>query len=221
MSDLDGIDDLEVQIEALETAMGGAVGMAAQFDAELKRIHQSFSAAGQGAARLQTTLSSGLGRAIDGVVLDGMKLSDALGEVAKSMINAAYRAAVKPVTDHVGGLIAGSIGSVFGGLSPFADGGSFSQGRVMPFANGGVVTGPVTFPMRGGTGLMGEAGPEAIMPLTRGADGKLGVRAQGGSGSGVSIVMNIQTPDARSFERSQSQIAAQMSRALSIGSRNR
>jgi phage-related minor tail protein len=73
--------------------------------------------------------------------------------------------------------------------------------------------------MRGGTGLMGEAGPEAIMPLTRGADGRLGVQAAGG-GRSVQVVMNISTPDAQSFQRSQSQIAAQMSRALGRSQRN-
>ena len=72
--------------------------------------------------------------------------------------------------------------------------------------------------MAGGAGLMGEAGPEAIMPLTRGPDGTLGVRSSGG---GSTVVMNISTPDAQSFQRSRSQIAAQMSRALSSGARNR
>ncbi|MEC7300348.1 MAG: phage tail tape measure protein, partial [Pseudomonadota bacterium] len=98
-------------------------------------------------------------------------------------------------------------------------GGAIAQGRVMPFADGGVVRGPTAFPMRGATGLMGEAGPEAILPLTRGADGKLGVRSQGGRP--VTVVMNIQTPDAESFRRSQAQVAAQMSRVLARGQRNR
>jgi lambda family phage tail tape measure protein len=102
---------------------------------------------------------------------------------------------------------------------PFEKGAAFSQGRVMPFARGGIVAEPTSFPMRGGRGLMGEAGPEAIMPLTRGADGRLGVQAAGGRP--VTVVMNIQTLDVQGFQRSQSQIAAQAARALSRGQRNR
>lgn len=75
-------------------------------------------------------------------------------------------------------------GGMFGGLSwlftPSAMGNVFAQGNVVPFANGGVVSAPTVFPMAGrSTGLMGEAGPEAIMPLSRGPDGKLGVAAGG------------------------------------------
>ena len=178
------------ELEALEGSLSGAANMAAAFDAELRRIHQTFSATGGGVARLEASLSRGLGRAIDGVVLDGMRLSDALKVVANSMISTAYRAAVQPVTQHFGGMIAGGLAGLFGPMDGFAKGGAFSQGRVMPFARGGVVTGPTAFPMRGGTGLMGEAGPEAILPLARGADGRLGVRAAGGGGA-VTVVMNI------------------------------
>jgi phage-related minor tail protein len=74
--------------------------------------------------------------------------------------------------------------------------------------------------MRGGVGLMGEAGPEAILPLGRGADGKLGVRGAGGGGGSVQVTMNISTPDAAGFQRSQSQIAAEMNRAIQRGRRN-
>jgi lambda family phage tail tape measure protein len=89
----------------------------------------------------------------------------------------------------------------------------------MPFATGGIVSGPVSFPMRGGMGLMGEAGPEAIMPLVRGADGRLGVASQGG-GRAVNVTMNVTTPDVEGFSRSRSQIAAQVSRVIARGRRN-
>lgn len=61
----------------------------------------------------------------------------------------------------------------------FADGGVLSGGSVVPFARGGIVDRPTIFPMAHGMGLMGEAGPEAVMPLERGSDGKLGVSAEG------------------------------------------
>jgi phage-related minor tail protein len=69
---------------------------------------------------------------------------------------------------------------------------------------------------QGGVGLAGEAGPEAIMPLQRGPDGKLGVAGQGG---GNTITVNIATPDAGSFRRSESYITGQIARAVARGQR--
>ena len=149
-----------------------------------------------------------------------MRLSDALRSVAQSMVDAAYNTAMRPVQNAVGGALANGVNALVSGILPFEKGGAFSGGRVTPFARGGVVSGPTNFAMRGGMGLMGEAGPEAIMPLTRGADGRLGVQARGG-GAPVNITMNIQTPDVQGFQKSKSQIAAQMGRALSRGQRNR
>jgi hypothetical protein len=220
MTERESMADLNDTAEDLGDSLGAAANMAAGFDSELQRVRAALAETGKDVATLERGLSKGLRRAFDGVVFDGMKLSDALETVARSMIQTTYSAAIKPITNQVGGLLAQGIGSIVEGILPFANGGSFSQGRVMPFANGGVISGPTNFPMRGGMGLMGEAGPEAIMPLTRGADGKLGVRSSGGGGS-VNVVMNITTPDAQSFRRSQGQIAAQMSRALGRGNRNR
>lgn len=219
MSNRESMVDLNETAEDLGDSLGAAATMAADFDGELQRVRAALAETGKDVATLERGLSKGLRRAFDGVVFDGMKLSDALETVARSMIQTTYSAAIKPITNQVGGLLAQGIGSIVEGVLPFANGGSFSQGRVMPFANGGVISGPTNFPMRGGMGLMGEAGPEAIMPLARGADGKLGVRSAGGGS--VNVVMNISTPDVQGFRRSQGQIAAQMSRALGRGNRNR
>lgn len=193
--------------------------MMAEFDAELQRIHQTFGTTARAAQSLERSLSNGLKRAIDGAVFDGAKFGDMVRMVGQSLVQSAYNAAVRPVTDHFGGMLANTLSSIFNPMMPFANGGSFAQGRVMPFANGGIVSSPTTFPMRGATGLMGEAGPEAIMPLARGADGKLGVR--GGGGQTVNVVMHIQTPDVAGFQRTQNQIAARMSRVLGQSQRNR
>lgn len=216
MTDLDTLGD---QVVALEASLGGVSGMAAAFDGELRRMRESLVFTGREVNTLISGIGGGLRRAFDGLVFDGAKLSDALKGVATTMVDTVYNIAMRPIQNAAGGVIANGINSLLGGLLPFADGGAFSQGRVMPFAQGGVVTGPVAFPMRGATGLMGEAGPEAIMPLARGPDGRLGVQAAGG-GRPVSVVFNIRTPDVAGFQRSQSQIAAQMGRALSRGQRN-
>ena len=219
MDDIRNADDLQAQIAQVDEAFGRATGMAVAFSSELSRVGTGFSRTGQEAVTLERGLSRGLRGAIKGLVVDGDSLSASLRTVANAMINTAFNAAVRPVTDHVSGLVASGVGNLVGGLLPFAKGGSFSQGRVQPFASGGIVSGPVAFPMRGGTGLMGEAGPEAIMPLARGPDGRLGVQARGGSN--VNVVMNVSTPDVTGFRRSQGQIAAQIGRAIGRGNRNR
>jgi len=216
----ENVDALMQQIALLETSLGGAQEVTAAFDGELVRMRDSMIYT----SREVNTLSAGIGRglrgAFDGLVFDGMKLSDALKSVAKSMVDTAYGVAIRPVQNAVGGAIANGINGLMSGIFPFANGASFAQGRVMPFAKGGVVSSPTHFPMRNGHGLMGEAGPEAIMPLTRGADGRLGVQSSGG-GRPVSVTVNVTTPDVQGFARSQSQIAAQMQRALARGERNR
>jgi len=212
--------DFEGQAGALEDSLGDAAGMAAQFTAEMDRVRAAFAATQADAADFETGLSRGLRRAMKDLVVDGDSLSDALTGLAKTMINTTFNSAMRPVTDHLGGLVSDGIGALVGGILPFADGAAFSQGKVTPFARGGVVSSPTHFPMRGGLGLMGEAGPEAILPLARGHDGSLGVKTQGG-GTSPTVVMNVTTLDVAGFQRSRGQIAAQMSRMLARGNRNR
>lgn len=216
----DSLARFDAEIAELETSLSGATSMAAAFQSELREMQGAMLYTGREVNTMSRAIGGGLRRAFDGVVFDGMRLSDALRTVATSMVDAAYNTAMRPVQNALGSAISNGMNGLLSGILPFEKGGAISQGRVMPFARGGVVNGPTTFPMRGGTGLMGEAGPEAIMPLRRGPDGKLGVAAAGGAGP-VSVTMNITTPDVAGFRRSSSQVAAEMQRALARGQRNR
>lgn len=218
---LDQLDALNQEIAALEQTFGSAQAAAAAFDSELAGARDSMIFTSREVNTLSAGLSRGLRSAFDGVVFDGMKLSDALQRLAQTMIDTVYSIAMKPVMGAVGGALASGLNGLLSGIFPFANGAGFAQGRVMPFAHGGVVTAPTMFPMRGARGVMGEAGPEAIMPLARGADGRLGVQMSGGGGRAVTVNVNVTTPDVQGFQRSQSQIAAQMARALARGERNR
>ncbi len=74
------------------------------------------------------------------------------------------------------------------GFALNANGNIFAANGVVPFAQGGIVNRPTLFPFAKGTGLMGEAGPEAIIPLKRGTDGRLGVAGGGGT---TNVVVNV------------------------------
>jgi phage-related protein len=107
------------------------------------------------------------------LVKTGGKVLDAAGD------------AVDSVKDTVSD-IASSIGDALG----LAKGGVISNGIVQQYADGGLVNQPTVFPMANGMGLMGEAGPEAIMPLTRTSGGDLGVKMEG-SGSTINAPIEI------------------------------
>lgn len=197
-------ETLTEQVEALEQAMGQAAGMASAFEGELARMRETMLFTNREVGSLSSGIGGGLRRAFDGLAFDGMRLGDALKTVARSIADTVYDIAMRPVQNALGGAVAQGIVGVMGGITPFA--------------KGGVISGATAFPMKGGMGLIGEAGPEAIMPLARGPDGSLGLK---GGGRAVTVVMNIRTPDVEGFRRSQSQIAADAARALARGQRNR
>ena len=168
------------------------------------------------ASRLGRQFGNSLITAFDGIAIKGRGVSDVLRSLALNLSKLVLNAALRPVTNSIGGAVAGLLG---GGLG-FANGGVISQRVPVPFASGGVIASPVTFPLAGGqTGLAGERGAEAIMPLARGPDGRLGVAAQG-AGGGLNGTFNVTSPDAESFRRSEAQVAAMVARAVALGQRN-
>ncbi len=165
------------------------------------------------------TLGDSFGRRMSGAferaVFTGDSFGEMLRELAFNLSQLTLRSALNPITSALGN----SIPSLIGGVTPFAHGGVVGTPMPKPFAQGGVIASPVTFPLGGGqTGLAGEAGPEAILPLARGSDGRLGVRGEGGGN--VTITMNVSTPDAESLHRSETQIGAMLARAVRRGQRN-
>lgn len=185
-------------------------GLVVSVGADLSELETSLDDVSHFADEIGQSIGASLTGAFEQAISGGQLLSDVFRNLALQMSSSVLRAALNPVQDFASSTASSLLGSLFGA----ANGAVVSDGNVTPFARGGIVSGPTTFPLRSGTGLMGEAGPEAIMPLSRGADGRLGVRTQGG-GQPVSIVVNVSSPDAQSFQRSESQIAAVMSRALS------
>lgn len=168
------------------------------------------------ASRLGRQFGNQLVTAFDGIAIKGKGVSDVLRGLALNLSQLVLKAALRPLTSSIGGALSGLLS---GGLG-FAKGGVIQRQLPVPFASGGVIASPVTFPLAGGRmGLAGERGAEAIMPLARGPDGRLGVAAQDGTG-GNTITFNITTADAESFRRSEAQVAAMVARAVALGQRN-
>lgn len=131
------------------------------------------------------TIKDSMSEAFMSMVEGTKSAKDAFRDMARAIIKQLFDILV--VQQIVGSFNAQTgVGSgIVGGIMKLftnANGNAFRSGNVIPFANGGVVGSPTMFPMAGNqTGLMGEAGPEAIMPLKRGKGGKLGVVAEGAS----------------------------------------
>ena len=174
--------------DSFSTELGGVSG-------ELRQI----SSLADGVARSLTN-------AFRGAITDGKSLNSVLADIALSFSNLALKAALQPV----GNLISGFVSNLFGATSP-------TLGGVQAFAKGGVIASPTYFPLGGATGLAGEAGPEAIMPLVRGADGSLGVAGAGGGT--VTVNFNVASPDAKSFAASEAELSAMLLRAVRRGTR--
>jgi phage-related minor tail protein len=161
------------------------------------------------ASRLSNSFANNLTRAFTDASIKGRALSDVLRSLALSLSQNTLEAALRPISRAFGD-----------GLTQLLGGAGLGSALPVPFAQGGVISSPITFPLGGQRrGLAGEAGPEAILPLARGRDGKLGVRAGGGAPA-LNVTFNVTTQDAQSFRRSEGQIAAMLNRVVGRGQRN-
>lgn len=165
------------------------------------------------AARTVSGFGNVLERAFQNAAFSGRSLEDVVRGLGQELASLALRNSIRPL----GKFLETGLGNV---LDAALLGGAGSPAPVKPFARGGVLTGPSLFPLSGSAlGLAGERGPEAVLPLRRGADGRLGVSSDAGQRP-VSVTVNVQATDADSFRRSEAQVAASLNRAVSRGLRN-
>lgn len=127
-------------------------------------------------------------------------VSSILGELVKLATSSAFKAVIGAFGGGAGGSgIFGSLFSAIGGaVTANANGGAYAGGNLSAFS-GQIVSTPTFFnygvsAFAKGAGLMGEAGPEAIMPLKRGADGRLGIEASGAAG-GIAVATTVNMAD--------------------------
>jgi len=193
---------------------------------ERQKGQQVEEKAAQSVDMFAMTLENNLSNALADTIMQARSAQDALAGLIQTLLRAYLQAKIiQPFLQSVGlgAPTTNAHGNIIsrGAVVPFADGGVLSAGTspagsgITPFASGGVVGGPMAFPMAGGNyGLMGEAGPEAIMPLKRGSDGKLGVKAEGaGPQKVVNVNVQFHVKDYDSFRQSRRQFMADIKRA--------
>ena len=148
-------------------------------------------------------------------ITSGRSFEETLKSMALRMSSLALKAGLKPLENLAGNLLESFISNIAGGI------GGGGGPPVLPFAKGGVVSSPTYFSAGSALGVAGEAGAEAILPLARGGDGRLGVRAAGAGAGGppVNVTFNVSTPDVAGFSKSQTQISAMLARTVGRGRR--
>jgi lambda family phage tail tape measure protein len=185
------VDAIELQSQAIQGAKGG-----------ISSYLEGIGSLSENISNIALNAFKGLEDAIVSLTMTGkFSFKDFALSVIEDLTRMVTRMLIiAPILQLIQSLIPGGGGALSGTnalsttkLVPggiFANGGTFANG-IQPFASGGIVNSPTLFKFANGgamrNGLMGEAGPEAIIPLKRGRDGKLGVAG----GGGTSVVVNV------------------------------
>jgi phage-related minor tail protein len=191
-----------------------APGGPADFTDTLGRIGSSANALGVSATAFASAITKAFAQATSG----GKQFDDVLKSLALRLSSLSVQAALKPLAKDVAKGFGGVLNSLLAGGMDGAAGAGVSP--MTAFAEGGVIGAPTYFPLpSGGFGVAGESGPEAIVPLVRGKDGQLGIGVAG-SAAPANITVQIATPDAGSFRKSEAYITGQIARAVARGQRS-
>ena len=198
--------EAQAQLAAFNNTLRSSGTAAAKVDQEVAKLTETFDPFQKVVEGVAGTIESELNSAFASV-LDGTKtLGEALLDFASNVL---AQVAQDLFAQQFSKPIAAGIAGIFS-----EKGNVFNSAGVTPFANGGVVGGPTIFPFANGIGLMGEAGPEAIMPLARGADGKLGVTAANGNSAPNVIINNYSGQEATASSDSAGNLIVEIGRAI-------
>ena len=162
-------------------------------------------------AAFTSTISSAIRR--------GKSFEDTLKSLALRLSDIALQSALKPLEDAASNFVGQAVGALANTAGNAMSGAGGGGSNVQPFAKGGVVSAPKWFTSGSSLGVAGEAGSEAIMPLSRGANGKLGVEMHG-AGQPVHVTFNVTTPDVAGFKKSEGQLSAMLARTVGRGRRS-
>lgn len=175
-----GLEEQRQDMELLSKALQAGVISEKQYleavTARLNLVGQKTKEAKSFAEEFGLTFSS----AMEDAIVKGGSFSDVLQGIAQDLARIVLR---KSVTEPLGDALSKlDFGKLFSSIFPSAQGNVFSGAPALSAYSNTVVSQPTVFPFAKGIGLMGEAGAEAIMPLTRLANGDLGVGVKGGGG---------------------------------------
>lgn len=180
----DALLDVE---ERINTLAGIVPELAQKTDESAQQMRNTIEGA------LGSTLSSTLRGEFDniGQLWRNLLIDMASRALAADILGALFKSAGGTGSGATSSVLLGGLGKLFGGLFGSAKGNAFTAAGVVPFASGGVVDRMLPFTFGNGRlGVMGEDGPEAVLPLKRGPGGKLGVQSVGG-GARVQVVNNV------------------------------
>lgn len=165
-------------------------------EAAKKALEEQAKAAEDLAGRFSDSVVDSLASGEDAFRSLGKVALSVMNDIAKSLIRSGIKSLIGGVdfSNLFGG--GGQAAADFAGgvalSTPFYKGAAFAGGNVIKMARGRVVTRPTSFPLNGGSGVMGEHGKEGVLPLARDGAGRLGVRPVGGGGGGsIAIEQNI------------------------------
>jgi len=190
----DAATDAQIRFnEAMKWRQDNRIGMGIKDGAA--QYVQSIGTMRQATASLTETGVKGLENALTELATTGKTdfrafaasiLADTARMIIQQMVLRTIMQAIGAIGGSGGDL---GMGKMLANQAPYinANGNVFAANGIVPYAMGGIVDRPTLFPFAKGIGLMGEAGPEAIIPLKRGADGRLGVSGGGGGGTTVNV----------------------------------